>query len=176
MTILNTTRQVTADGDGAQVAFPFTFKIWESANLIVTLIDAAGNETLQVLTTDYTITGINVDAGGTVTMVVEPTGTEKLRIERTVALTQATAFKTQGSYKAESHEEALDRQVAIAQQLDEEMITLQLVTSTPDPVAALRGRMLLVDGGAGVADQVQACLETATDGVYDWIVVADGGA
>jgi hypothetical protein len=174
MTVTSLVRSVTAPGDGAQVIFPFTFKIWEAADLIVTLIDAGGNETLQTLTTHYDITGINDDAGGTVVMGTFPSGTEELRIERTVALTQLTSLKTQGSYRAESHEEALDRLIAIAQQLTEEAVGVPIVTSLPDPVAALEGDVLVLDGGTGVAAQARICLETASDGVYAWARMDDG--
>lgn len=60
-------------GNGSANAFPFTFPVFSSSQLLVTVTDASGNVTTLNLATDYTVTGLNA-AGtpastGTVTLV-----------------------------------------------------------------------------------------------------------
>lgn len=47
------------------------------------------------------------------------------------------------------------------------------VSSLPTPSAHFRGRMLVLEGAAGVADTLRCCLK-AVAGTYSWIVVATG--
>ena len=61
---------------------------------------------------------------------------------------------------------------------DTEMLIRRLgwvprVTALPTAAVKWRGRTLRVDGAAGVADHVYACLKSAAD-TYSWVVVATG--
>jgi len=179
MTVLNTTRSVLHnDPAGVQTVFPFTFKIFTSDDLVVTLIDVNEVETLQVISANYTLDGVGVDAGGNVTMLSAPGAAEYLRIERTIGLTQETAFKTQGNYRAETHENAIDRLMMILQQIAAIAGTLdppgEYTTATkPAASATWSGKFILVRGTTGPT-KLQCCLEKDTDDTYSWVTVKTG--
>lgn len=60
-------------GDGASVAFAYSSKFLANADLVVLLVDnATGVESLQTITTHYTVTGAGDAGGGTVTFVAAP--------------------------------------------------------------------------------------------------------
>lgn len=119
MTVSSTTSQQPYAGDGVTVAFAITFPFFSSGDSPELFPDvevylrtiSTGAETLQVITTHYTIA---IDAGtepqqGDVTMVTAPTLDQELHIVRSTALTQATAFTVNGPFPATEHEKALDR-------------------------------------------------------------------
>jgi len=116
MTISTTGLRVSYSGNGVTTDFSFPYKFLADEDLIVTLIDADGVETTQVLNTDYTVSGEGT-ASGTVAMVTPPTSTETLLIVRELEITQEVDYITGGPFPAETHEGALDRLTMIAQQL-----------------------------------------------------------
>ena len=123
MTVSTTTNKVIRDGDGTQLTFSYTFKIFADGDLDVYVRTAAGSETLQTLTTNYTVTGAGNDGGGNVVFVAgqAPSATEKVVIQRKLDLTQGTDYTPNDPFPAESHEEALDRLTFITQQIQEEV-------------------------------------------------------
>ena len=104
---------------GATVLFTVPFLFPANADLRVVLRDASNVETLQVLTTNYTVTGAGNPAGGSITMGVAPATGETLVIRRVVALTQGIDYTPNDPFPAETHEQGLDRGMMAAQQLDE---------------------------------------------------------
>ena len=54
MTVSNTTRKITYLGDGVTTVFTFPFKVFETVELEVAVIDSQGNATVQVENADYT--------------------------------------------------------------------------------------------------------------------------
>lgn len=46
-------------------------------------------------------------------------------------------------------------------------------SSLPTASAHYRGRMLILEGGGGVADTLRCCLKAA-GGTYSWVIVATG--
>ena len=123
MTVSTTTNKVIRDGDGANDTFSYNFKIFADGDLDVYIRTAAGTETLQTLTTNYTVTGAGNEAGGNVVFVSgqEPAATEKVVIQRKLDLTQSTDYTPNDPFPADSHEEALDRLTFITQQIQEEV-------------------------------------------------------
>ncbi len=144
MTVATTTNRVSYACDGATTVFPYTFKIFEDSDLEVILREAAtGSETTLTLTTDYTVSGAGSDSGGNVTTVSTYSSDYTLVIRRVLPLTQETDYITGDSFPADSHENALDRLVMIAQQLYEELGRALVLAATssyseleiPDPSA-----------------------------------------
>ena len=118
MTVSSTTTPtITYNGNGSTTAFSTVFVFLEEGDLVVTLIDSGGTETVQTITTEYTVSGGN-GAVGTVTMVTAPASGEQLKIDRATAKTQLTDYIENDSFPAESHEAALDRLTLIAQELE----------------------------------------------------------
>ena len=123
MTVSSTTNKVIRNGDGSQLTFSYTFKIFADADLDVYIRTDAGTETLKTLTTNYTVTGAGNTGGGNVVFVSgqAPAATEKVVIQRKLDLTQSTDYTPNDPFPAESHEEALDRLTFITQQIQEEV-------------------------------------------------------
>jgi hypothetical protein len=105
-------------GNGATTAFATGFKFLANAHVIVvSRVTASGAETTQVEGTDYTLTGVGLDAGGTVTMTVAPASTVTLVIYRDTPLTQTTDLPIGGPFPSTTVEEAFDLGVMRAQEV-----------------------------------------------------------
>jgi hypothetical protein len=121
MTVSSQKTIKSANGDGSNVTFPYDFKIFADADLTVILRSAAGTETVQTLTTHYSVTNAGVDTGGNVEFVSAPASGVTVVIRRNIAQTQTTDYTANDPFPAESHEDALDRLTFIAQQQQEEL-------------------------------------------------------
>lgn len=117
MAVTSATSEVSYTGNGVTTAFSFPYLFLSNSDLVVTLTSGDLDDVLT-LGVDYTVTGAGVAAGGTVTMTSAPAADETLTIERTVALTQATSFRSAGTFSPKSHEDAIDKAVMMAQQLE----------------------------------------------------------
>jgi len=119
MTISNSANKVTHEGNGILQTFAYNFKVFDDDDIEVYLIDSDGNETLQ---SDYTVTGVGEDTGGNVVFgVVIPSATEDVLIRRVVDILQETDYIPGDPFHAETHEDALDYQIMVDQQLNEEI-------------------------------------------------------
>lgn len=119
MTISATYTPAQASGNGVTVAFPFTFKTFDQADLVVIITDTDDVDTTQTITTHYTV-ALNADQnnnpGGTVTMVTAPTSGETLTIARVIDALQETDIANGGGFYPEVLEDALDRLTMLSQQ------------------------------------------------------------
>lgn len=120
MTVSSTTSKASYSGNGSTTVFTVPFYFLEAADLQVILRSSAGVETVQTLTTNYTVAGVGVTSGGTVTMLVAPAAGTTLTILRNAAATQETDLLPNDRLPAESLETALDKLTMLVQQLDEE--------------------------------------------------------
>lgn len=123
MTVSTTTNKRVAAGDNSTTDFAFTFPYFASSEIVV-LVDGV----TQTLTTDYTLS--NSNPGGTVSFVSAPTSSEQVIIKRVIPQTQTFDYIENDNFPAASHEEALDRLVMIAQQMQEEIDRSLKVTET----------------------------------------------
>lgn len=121
MTISTTASRIDYNGNGVTVDFSFPYLFLADADLVVILVDAAGAETVQTITTHYTLAGAGDPAGGTVTMLTAPATGERLVIYRDADITQEVDYITGDSFPAETHEQALDRLTMIAQRLEDQI-------------------------------------------------------
>jgi hypothetical protein len=121
MTVSSTTTKNSYSGDGSTTTFAYAFKIFADADLTVILRSAAGTETVQTLTTNYTVTNAGNASGGNVEFVTAPASGVTVVIRRNMAQTQSTDYTANDPFPAESHEDALDRLTFIAQQQQEEV-------------------------------------------------------
>lgn len=108
MTISNQDRREQYNGDGSTTAFAYTWRIQSAGDLTVVLRASDGTETVQTETTHYTVEGVGVLGGGTVTMVTPPASGEVLSVFVDPDLVQLTAFGAGGPYDGDAHENALD--------------------------------------------------------------------
>ena len=121
MTVSSTTTKNSYGGDASNVTFAYGFKIFAAVDLTVILRSATGTETVQELTTHYSVTNVGVDTGGNVVFEAAPAAGVTVVIRRNVAQTQTTDYTANDPFPAESHEDALDRLTFIAQQQQEEL-------------------------------------------------------
>lgn len=147
MTIESTTNKVLYSGTGGQVAFPYSFRIFDASDMVVILLDAEGVETPLTLNTDFSVSGVGDIGGGTVTLIGDyavsgskgapPIGA-KILLKRMLQLKQEADYTEGGAFLAESHEAALDRLVCISQQIQEQLDRSIKVTetNTENPMSA----------------------------------------
>jgi hypothetical protein len=121
MTVSSTTTKNSYSGNGSTTTFAYGFKIFANTDLTVILRSALGAETVQTLTTHYTVSNVGVDGGGNVVFVAAPASGVTVVIRRNMALTQSTDYVANDPFPAATHEDALDRLTFISQQIQEEV-------------------------------------------------------
>ena len=121
MTVSSTTTRNSYSGNGSTTTFASGFKIFADADLTVILRASTGVETVQSLTTNYTVTNAGNASGGNVVFGTAPASGVTVVIRRNMAQTQSTDYTANDPFPAESHEDALDRLTFIAQQQQEEV-------------------------------------------------------
>ena len=123
MTISTTIVKNSYSGDGSTTTFNYTYKVLASSDLTVIIRSALGTETIKVLNTHYTITGVGDAAGGSVIFTAGniPISGETVVLIRDTEQTQAIDYIANDPFPAETHEEGLDRAVILAQELQEEV-------------------------------------------------------
>ena len=161
MTISTTASRISYNGNGTTVAFSFPYRFLTNADLTVIRVAANGTETTLALGTDYTVTGADDDAGGTVTCVTAPVSGARLVIYRSVAITQEVDYITGDSFPAETHERALDRLTMVAQQLQDAVDRSAKLseTSTADADTLVTN----INSLAAIEDDVSAVAAIDTD-------------
>jgi hypothetical protein len=108
---------VSYTGNNSNVtAYPVTFPFFEDGDLSVCVIELNGGRTPLALNSDFSVSGGNGETGSIQTTEAIPS-TKKVLIERTVPLTQPTAFKYLGKFPSASVDRALDRLTMQVQQV-----------------------------------------------------------
>lgn len=118
MTISTTTSTVAYVGDGVTTDFPVPYAFFDSDEIeVVERITATGVETVKALTSDYIVTG-GAGTTGTVKATGAVPSTVTWTIRRKTDRTQLTDYVPNDAFPAEAHERALDRAIAIIQELE----------------------------------------------------------
>ena len=87
MTVATLNNRVSYAGNGVTTVFSFPNRFLADADIVVqTVVIATGVVTLQVLATNYTLTGAGGAAGGNVTMLAAPATGVTVVIHRDPAL------------------------------------------------------------------------------------------
>ena len=123
MTVTTTTIKNSYSGNGSTTAFANTFPINSTSEITVIERSSTGAETVKSEgsgSTNYSISD-NGASGGTVTMVTAPASGTTLVLLRNTALTQETDYVANDPFPAETHEDALDKALMQAQELQEEL-------------------------------------------------------
>lgn len=126
MTISSSTRKAGPfTGNGVTTAFPFTFKVFSTADvLVVQAFTSTGAESVQTLTTNYTVAlnaDQNVSPGGTVTMLVAPPTGYTLTLTSQVDNLQAVDVTNGGGFYPKVLNNAFDKATIQIQQLAEKI-------------------------------------------------------
>lgn len=110
MSVSNQTDKIYGSGNGVTTTFSFLFKIFDSTQLVVYLINATTSVATGplILNTDYTVSISSVTEGGTVTFTVAPPIGMTWFIKRTVPYTQAAVIPSEGALPGKQIENQLD--------------------------------------------------------------------
>lgn len=188
MTVSATTRKAGPyTGNGATTVFSFAFKVFAASELVVTVADLTGTETVKTLTTHYTVS-LNADQdanpGGSITMLTALTTGYLLTVTSNVALSQSVTLTQGGAFYPSVISTALDRVTILTQQLDEQMSrTLKVgVTSgtAPDPASiaayatAAQASASAAAASASTASTAAGNLPNATTGGANVYIKTDG--
>jgi len=103
----------TYTADGVQDTFPFTYRILENSDVIVTV-----DGVLQVEATDYNIQNLT-ELGGDAVFVTPPINLAIIVLLRQTDLDQTTDYVAGDPFAAETHELALDKLTMVVQELKE---------------------------------------------------------
>ena len=158
MTISSTTRTAGPFiGNGSASVFPFTFKVFQAADVSVTnILVATGLQTGLNLNTDYTVAlnpNQDTNPGGSITLTAGALASGyNLAITSNVANLQPTELTNQGGFYPEVLTASLDRATIQIQQLQTETdlslaypITDPTVSSTLPAIAQRAGMLLGFD-------------------------------
>jgi hypothetical protein len=179
MTVASTLSRATYLGDGVSTAFPVPFRFIDAAHLRVVRRSSAGVETTLVLSVDYSVSGADNPAGGSVTLGTAPAVGEVLAIIRNVPMDQTLDYVANDPFPAESHERGLDKLTMALQQVDEQVDRSLRVPVTDAPISAFpsaaerAGKFLAF--GAGGLDVVASEGTGADDGLRADLAAGDGG-
>lgn len=107
--------------NGALTNFAFSFKVFAESDLQVTYLNAVNVETILTLTTDYTVTlnpDQDVTPGGSITTVATYLTGTFITLTTAIPYTQTLELVNAGGFYPSAIETALDRSVALMQQLN----------------------------------------------------------
>lgn len=110
--IADITPRIQYTASASQTAFDYPFPIFAEGDISV---DVDG--VVKTLTTDYTVSGVGADAGGTVTLVSALDGDEIVTLYRETEIARTTDFAQNGPFSSTSHNDELDTIVIILQEL-----------------------------------------------------------
>lgn len=133
MTVSSTSSDTRYSGNGSTTAFATGFTFYASSTLRVSLIQVStGTETVQTLTTHYTVSGGN-GSTGTVTMLTAPASGYTLVIKRDEPYTQLTDLLDNDPLPAPVLEGAYDKLVMQIQQVYRRTLTAIQAPATFNP-------------------------------------------
>lgn len=136
MTITATAPKISYTGDASTTAFAVPFAFFGSDELeVIERVIATGAETVKTLSTHYTVSG-GAGSTGTVTAVSAPAATVEWHIRRKTKRTQATDYVDGDPVPSATIETALDRLVALALELEQDIARAILLPKT-EPAADL---------------------------------------
>lgn len=142
MTISSTIRKAGPYiGNDVTTVFPFSFKVFTSADLYVVRLDEdTGVETQLALSTNYSVSlnaDQNANPGGTITLISALADGYTLTISSNISALQATDLTNQGGFYPAVITNALDKLTILIQQLLEAASrSLRLPISTSSSVSA----------------------------------------
>jgi microcystin-dependent protein len=155
-------RRVQFTAAGGQTAFPFDFPVFADAELQVIRVRAGVTATLT-LSTDYTVSGVGLAAGGTVTLTAGALANDKLTVAGLTPKSRTTDFQEGGDFRAVTINAELDRLTLMVQELQRDLdlklgVPLTFVggsASLPTPSSGkLIGWNALADALENVADNI----------------------
>ena len=134
-------------GNGVKTNWTFSFPYITTTDIKAkkVLIASPYTETILTYGTQYTVSPVGPAASGSITTVGTPiTNAFNVVVYRSVAYTQTTSFRSQGSYLAKDHENAFDKLTMEVQQLADN------ATTSAETTAAIAAHIASGTDHAGV--------------------------
>lgn len=156
MTLSAAANRVSFAGDSSTVSFPWAFTLWAASEMKVYKRSSAGVETLQTLTTHYTVSpGSYPATSGNVVFLTAPATGETVVLIRTQALSQALDLVNGDPMPSDLIERRFDILAGILQNLSERIDRAPLLKITsalsalelPEPSATVANDVLVVNAG-----------------------------
>lgn len=111
--VTDTAPRVQYTAIAAQVAFTYDFPLFSDSDIVV---DVDG--VTKTLTTDYTVSGVGNDTGGTVTFGTAPGAGAIVTLYRDTAIERLTDFQQNGPFSSTTHNDELDKITTILLELE----------------------------------------------------------
>jgi hypothetical protein len=168
MTVSTQTAKSQYTGNGVTTAFTGSFPILDQTHITV-ILTVGGVDTTQVLTTNYTVSGVG-NPTHTVTFLVAPPNGSRVTIARNVPLTQELDLVENADLPSTELEKSYDKATMIDQQINESVsrslkipLSDPTATGTTFPNAAARANKLAAfDANGAPAVQDIALLGAVT--------------
>ena len=151
MTVSNTVSRNQYTASSGQTVFPYTFEVFVSSDITV-----LQNDTTLSEGSNYSVSGVGVDAGGNITLTVGATTGDIITVYRSMELDRTTDYQNSGDFLAQEVNDDFDRLWLAAQQGDENnsRAIVKPVTDSSSinmelPEAATRFNTFLGFDGAG---------------------------
>ncbi len=159
MTVTNTfTDSELYTGNGVTTAFSTRFLYAAKSEVLVYKITiATGVETLQEITTHYTLSAAGTGSPGTVTMLIAPTSAFYIKIVRETPRTQTTDYVEATKFPAATHEAALDKLTRLIQEMSRD-----IGRSPQLPLSSINYPTEFPDWGPSTAGYIVAVNDTGT--------------
>lgn len=150
ITIGDIAPRIQYTADGAQTVFTYPFPVFAGADLEVYL-----GESLQA--SGYTVSGAGESDGGDITFDTAPANATTVTLRRRITAERTTDFQEGGAFRAKTINDELDRLIAVAQEIRDDIgRVIRLAPTDPDaaielPAAADRaGNYMAFDGSGGL--------------------------
>lgn len=140
MALLTTENKVQYTANGSNTIFAFPYSFFDQADLKVYLTDLDGEDTLQTITTDYTLdpVGDSYRNGANVVFGSAPTNNYKVTIIRDLVIEQQTDYQDFSKFPADVFENDIDRRAMVEQQIEEELErTLRTPITDPSSIGLM---------------------------------------
>jgi|GEM_PF-1107904 len=110
------TPRIQYSGDGTQSVFTYPFPIFEYGDL-----EVYEDAVIKALSSDYTVQGAGESTGGTVTFTAPPAANTTVTLRRNVPIKRTSDFQESGEFRASVLNDELDKQIAMLQQVAEDV-------------------------------------------------------
>lgn len=185
MTVPVQTPVANHTGNGVTTAFAFGYKLLDEDDIVVTV-----DSVVKTLGIDYTVAGVGVEAGGTVTFSSAPLALAQIDLVRRVAINRLTDYQYSGDFESPTVNRDFDRIVMMLQ--DSGLALANTIRLPPGDLSsgvlpnavdrALKGLAFDADGNlfltaaSGNADVLAAALASASTAVLGGGLVGYDGA
>ena len=122
-TVTGTYTPTRVSTDGNTTEYSFSFAVPAQGDLVVQLVNSTNtsNVTNQTLTTNYTVTLSKSTPGGHIDFLSAPAAGQYVQLSRDIDITQPTDIPAGGLFREIQIENALDRNVLLLQQQQEQI-------------------------------------------------------